>query len=100
MTAQHTPGPWEWGAGIIPPDGPGYYAEIYVLDEDREPIILADFNDGIPSGRANGRLMAVAPELLDALFQYRDDLRHRPPPDSIERRLDMIEKLIAKVEGR
>lgn len=63
----HTPGPWEWAAGIIPPDGPGRYSDIYVLDEDREPIILAEFNDSISEGRANACLMTAAPELREAV---------------------------------
>jgi len=58
----HTPGPWEWDAGIIPPDGPERYADIYADDE----IIIASFNDQIPEGRANARLIAAAPDLLKA----------------------------------
>ncbi len=37
-------------------------------------------------------------EVLTALCQYRDDLRYPPTPDSIERRLAMVTKLIAKLE--
>ena len=67
MSGQHTPGPWEWDAGIIPPDGPGRYAVVYVNDEDGEPITIAEFNDSLPEGRFNARLIASAPELLEAL---------------------------------
>lgn len=59
-----TPGPWQWDAGIIPPDGPGHYADIYVMGEDREPIIIAEFNDRLPEGRDNARLIVAAPQLL------------------------------------
>ena len=45
---------------------------------------------------ANARLIAAAPDLLTALYQYRDDLRYPPAPDSAERRLAMVEALIAK----
>lgn len=59
--ATHTPGPWEWDAGVVPPDGPGRYADIYV---DGGETIIASFNDAIPEGRANARLIAAAPTLL------------------------------------
>jgi hypothetical protein len=94
--AGHTPGPWSWDAGIIPPDGPGRYADIYVTGEDREPIVLAEFNDSLPEGRANATLMVAAPDMLAALYQYRSDMRHPPAPDSRERRIEMIDALIAK----
>lgn len=61
--AKHTPGTWKWDAGVIPPDGPGRYADIYVIGEDGEPLIIAEFNDSIPEGRANARLIASAPTL-------------------------------------
>lgn len=35
-------------------------------------------------------------ELLALVYQYRDDLRHPPAPDSRERRLEAIEAAIAK----
>lgn len=35
-------------------------------------------------------------DMVVALFQYRDDLRHPPQADSIPRRLAMIEALIAR----
>lgn len=60
----HTPGPWKWDCGIIPPDGPGRYADIYT---DGGDLIIASFNNEIPEGSANARLIAAAPELLEAL---------------------------------
>jgi len=62
--AKHTPGPWEWDCGIIPPDGPGRYADIY---KDGGDLIIATFNDQIAEGHANARLIAAAPDLLEAL---------------------------------
>lgn len=93
----HTPGPWAWDAGIIPPDGPGNYADIYVLGEDREPIILAEFNDSLPEGRANARLMTAAPELLALAHQYRNDMLYPVAPDSKERRIAAIDAVLAKI---
>lgn len=57
----HTPGPWRWDRGIVPPDGPERYADIYV---DSGDTIIAHFNDLVPEGLANARLIAAAPELL------------------------------------
>jgi len=39
---------------------------------------------------------AAIPELLSAIYQYRSDLRYPPSPGSIERRLEMIDAVIAK----
>mgnify|MGYP001581955488 CR=1 FL=1 len=44
-------------------------------------------------------LRTMIGELVIGLCQYRDDLRYPRAPDSIERRLAMIEKLMAKAEG-
>lgn len=60
----HTAGPWKWDSGIVPPDGPERYADIYTEGGD---TIIASFNDLIPEGQANARLIAAAPELLEAL---------------------------------
>jgi hypothetical protein len=60
MVAAATPGPWHWDAGLVPPDGPETYADIYV---DGGETIIAGFNDLIPKGRANARLIAQAPTL-------------------------------------
>lgn len=96
--ASHTQGEWQWDAGIIPPDGPGHYADIYVLDEDREPIILAEFNDSLPEGRANARLIAAAPELLDALQNMVNVSRSVSGFSPMMR--EHAERVIAKAEGR
>jgi hypothetical protein len=64
--SEHTPGPWEWDSGVIPPDGPGRYADIYV---DGGDTIIASFNNCIPEGVANARLIAAAPELLEAAHE-------------------------------
>lgn len=62
--SKHTPGPWGWDAGIVPPDGPERYADIYADDGD---TIVANFNALIPEGEANARLIAAAPDLLARL---------------------------------
>jgi len=44
-------------------------------------------------------LETSAAQLLALAYQYRDDLRHPPAPDSRERRLEAIESAIRKAEG-
>ncbi|WP_053553216.1 hypothetical protein [Sphingopyxis sp. 113P3] len=48
---------------------------------------------------ANARLISTSPDLLAAVFQYRDDLIHPLSEDSRERRLAMVNELIAKATG-
>lgn len=45
------------------------------------------------------RMRDAAPELLDLVLQYRNDLWYPPSPDSIDRRLDAIARVIEKVLG-
>jgi len=49
---------------------------------------------------ANGHLTATGPDLLALAYQYRDDLRYPPTGDSIQRRIERAEAIIAKAEGR
>lgn len=62
-----TKGPWEWDSGVVPPDGPERYADIYVDGGDK---IIASFNEmrefAPDEGRANARLIAAAPDLAEA----------------------------------
>lgn len=49
--------------------------------------------------QANALLIASAPDLLEAVIQYRDDLKRPPTGDSLERRLAMVNAAIAKALG-
>lgn len=42
---------------------------------------------------------SVADDLLEAVTQYRDDLKRPPTGDSIERRLAMVNAAITKANG-
>lgn len=91
-----TPGPWriEWidsgmcngvriGARIMPPKpftGP--------------PICE------VGSKAANARVIAVSLELLGLARQYRDDLQFGVSDESKARRIEAIEAVLAKAEGR
>ena len=85
MSAAYDVGAWQ-----IKVDALGY-PSIYGTDEDGKPgdLVAHTFAD-------HERLIVCAPDLLSALYQYRDDLRYPPAPDSVTRRLAMVEALIAK----
>ncbi len=89
-----TPGPWS--------TDPEYKHEM-VLGSDR--IIVSDCSilhkqRSIETNRANARLIAASPDLLELVWQYRNDLE-RPVTDSgsLERRLDAIDRVLKRVGG-
>lgn len=103
-SGKHTPGPWEWDCGLVPPDGPGRYADIY---KDGGDLIIAQFNDLIPEGKANARLIAAAPDLLEACealcAAFGDPLTRRALGGHNEAQMIAIldaRAAIAKAEGR
>lgn len=59
---KHTPGPWDYWSGYNPFDK----LEAQVTAEGGD-IVIASYNSLIEQGEANARLMAAAPELLEAL---------------------------------
>lgn len=64
MSAKHTPGPWDarsFNGGVFAQDV--FVASVYGDDPDCRP------DDRM---RANARLIAAAPELLDALIELAD----------------------------
>ena len=88
---KHTPGPWDCkvfnnGAYIIA-DGP--------VDE-LSSCIIASRNEhpDPPTGRANARLIAAAPELLDALVYMRRTMYSDTSEESIK-----ADEAIAKATG-
>jgi hypothetical protein len=68
--SKHTPGPWTYDSGIIPPDGPGRYSTVSTYDGDTD---IAEVNDLIAQGSANAKLIAAAPDLLEALKRCKFD---------------------------
>lgn len=102
---KHTPGPWSFDYGTVPPDGPGTYADIYV---DGGDTIIAHFNNQIPEGLANARLIAAAPALLKALRgaigalefsrDYHSDLGNEEQA-FCQDKLDAAHKAIAQATG-
>ena len=104
-----TPRPWEFDFGVIPPDGPGRYAEIYWVDEDREPITIAEYNEfreWRPEwGRANPKLITAAVNNLEPLLDLIESLSARAGVEGdwrsglfeILRRHDVGEQCFAEV---
>lgn len=95
MTAKHRPGPW----GIFPH---GEYKRMYIETENSPGYSICCFPAGHDeTDKANARLIAAAPELLEALKMYVDTTSQ--PPDKLMEHilnvLDLAEKAIAKAEG-
>jgi hypothetical protein len=75
--AVHTPGPWshEWQF-IVAPDPTGVHPDIYIAE-----IAESDEDGRVASTEqqeANARLIAAAPELLDALAYFYNTIRDYP----------------------
>jgi hypothetical protein len=88
----HTPGPWHLEFGHRQSEGGMAYWQIH----DGSDAIACNQFCWASNSEANARLIAAAPDLLTLIYQYRDDLRHPPAPDSRESRLEAIEAAIAK----
>jgi len=80
---EHTPGPW-----AIVSNNKGVINVIGAADCDGWSTKVALVNN---KNNANARLIAAAPDLLEALKHARDQLRH---PNQ------MIDNAIAKAEGK
>ena len=85
----HTPGPWS-SFGI------------YVTTEAGDTLARAEYSHcSLPEARANARVMAAAPDLLEALKALRDGAYGNPSMPEENARIDaMADAAIAKAEGR
>lgn len=100
--ANHTPGPWEHGNnGLIY----GQCAE----DDVEAPFVCDVIEDSAmqalgmlsPIEEANARLIAAAPELLDALTHTLDFLHANDDgEDDVRWRIEKAQAAIAKATGR
>ena len=99
---EHTPGPWSWRDDINSGEwnlSPG--------------VLITPDTDGTPGGdkidQANARLIAAAPELLEALEAIKDKMHAAPVschPDDMDAQLDFQQHIadvcraaIAKATG-
>lgn len=102
MGTQHTPGPWRWDEswGAIVVDRPDMQRLICPMWTGCDRACMG--RDVVDEDLANARLIAAAPDLLEALKSCLPDLahyvsKHGPGPD---KRLDAARAAIAKAEGR
>jgi len=99
MSAGHTPGPWrveddpKWPRLFRVLHGPAME-----LSWCRNAIDISAENAA--RREADAALMAAAPDLLALAYQYRNDLKYPPAPDSVDRRLSAIAAAIAKATGQ
>lgn len=84
-------GPWRFhdveGFTVVGPDG-------------RAIALCEGVSNREEENYANTALVRAAPDLLELLFQYRDDLKHPPNGESVGRRLDRVEHLIALLDEK
>ena len=98
MNTKHTPGPWEV---VVNPYSTGRY--VYSAD-NRRLAIVNEKDAGLEAdeSRANARLFAAAPDLLDAL-ELLMDYQNGPPLPSYGHRwneaMELARAAIAKAEG-
>ena len=77
MSAEHTPGPWQFAEAGSWKDGVRTSKEYFVRRPDDDVAIASEIlnpEDSTPS-EANARLIAAAPELLAALEVCVDELK-------------------------
>lgn len=76
MNTQHTPGPWIGAGPSFGDPLPRYTDEIVTVEEDEhggvETICRLPVNYRDPENEANARLIAAAPDMLDALIVARE----------------------------
>lgn len=95
----HTPGPWSVHKSIVPHDGEFDYA----ISAEGVPCLAEAFGRSAIGGFApaaeNARLIAAAPELLEALKALVLDWEWLDI-DNPEMRVGMARKAISKAEGK
>ncbi len=87
--AGHTPGPWVYESN----ESDGFYNTVSVDDHHPGRIIVAEVQDQQAKTEANGRLIAAAPELLEACKLALEE------GDMFAAQRSVIEAAIAKAEG-
>lgn len=97
MKAQHTPGPWRVNAKVktsVEQTSAGQGINLIAHTEDCDGIRKRE------EDYANARLIAAAPEMFEAL-QIAHAMLRRPEAERGESRVsNMINDLIAKIEGK
>lgn len=94
MDAKHTPGPWQIEGKYRGDDGSLYLSTMHPMPIfELVPIVGKEAEH-----LANARLIAAAPDLVEALRAIRKEARrNKPDPDQI---WTLANDAIAKAEGR
>lgn len=93
--SKHTPGPWEVGDGS---DRNLFCGSGDILGKTkRGRAVIARVNPGLKDYEANARLIAAAPEMLEALIHVRNVFPMARWADDTRA---MIKAVIDKAEGR
>lgn len=103
-STKHTPGPWESGKAYNTSGGDLWYSVVHSPAKAgtyHTPRAAEALGVSEEEALANARLIAAAPDLLDALVECLPDLKHYvathgPGPD---KRLDAVLAAIAKATG-
>lgn len=102
----HTPGPWHdemdaFVSHIVAPDPTGEYPDgIYIAEIANGDDVVGRFAT-YEQHEANARLIAAAPELLDALTHTLDFLHANDDgEDDVRWRIEKAQAAIAKATGR
>lgn len=108
MTTKHTPGPWIASRGQHSPKSKdrSCFWVVNQADDGREDLmpricdaIAPEGFDGFQQGEANARLIAAAPELLEACQAAFAELANDPTWHVSFLRLDVLRAAIAKAAG-
>lgn len=93
----HTAGPWAVEQGVWPHLGYTVITARHAGMTARSPLAKLNNLIGEEESAPDARLIAAAPELLSAVRQYRSDMLHPDiADDSRKRRIEMIDRVIAK----
>lgn len=96
---EYTPGPWGLfdGTDIWPinADGGGYIARLRF----RGRAVETDGDRGFPETEANARLIAAAPDLLEAAKAARERIKWLPNIPENAEAMDALDAAIAAAEG-
>lgn len=104
MNTQHTPGPWEhlWTNKVVHVVPHKRDVERY---ENIATVLVPDGGHGVKT--ANARLIAAAPELLEAVKISLEFLDRQNTPKNIQEQIsfknhqrEILTKVIAKAEGK
>jgi len=102
---QHTPGPWHWEADEVKGDPTGRVRyQVTALGKTVTRVYYSSFEGGPTNAEADAKLIAAAPELLEALRKFRDQFDAFDPSSKASRhamRMTLIDcdAAIAKATG-